>query len=203
MKSFFLTVGLLWLGTMALAQDLQLHNLYWSEGSLGLEEQPAQEGLLAYYPGKDVVFFKPLQTQAIKTYHISTIAWLSYYDNGMHQERQFVKVGTKGHQQEKLHELITIDGLHILRLPLKSNFGLEERSRQYMDRDHRDNRYIYQVAQNTSNHEVRFLEDEQEEKIARYIHYKGLDCYSLEDQREISKFYKKQVDMSFTALSFE
>lgn len=114
-----------------------------------------------------------------------------------------MKIGKEGKPKDKLHELISVDGLHILRLPLKSNFNFEERSQHYMDRDYWDNRYIYQIAHNTNNSEVRFLADEQEEKIAQYIYYNGRDCYAPEDQKEISKFHRHKVDMSFTALSFE
>ena len=203
MKSFFLTMSLLWLSTSMMSQELQLHNLYWSQGKLALESHQQKEGLTAYIPGTDVVFFKSQQTQAIKTYHISTVAWLSYYDNGMHQQRQFVKIKRQAEKQPQLYELISINELHILRLPLKSNFGFEEKSQQYMDKNHRDNRYIYQVALNTSNREVQFLADEQEERIARFIHYNKLNCYAAEDQQKIRNFFRGQRDTMLTALSFE
>jgi len=201
MKSFFLTMSLLWLSTCVIGQELQLHNLYWSKGKLVLESQQQREGLTAYIPGTDIVFFKSPQNHAIKTYHISTVAWLSYYDNGVHHQRKFVKMNTE--KKPKLFELISMENLHILRLPLKSNFSFEEKSQQYMDKDHRDNRYIYQVALNTNNHEVRFLADEHEKEIARFIHYKKLDCYVVEDQQEIIKFFQNQRNTTFTALSFE
>lgn len=201
MKSFFLTMSLLWLSISVMGQELELRNLYWSKGVLALENRPPEEGLTAYIPGKDVVFFKSPQTQAIKPYHISTIAWLSYYDNGMHQQRQFVKMESEN--KPKLFELISMDGLHILRLPLKTNFVFEEKSQQYMDRDHRNNRYIYQVAHNTSHQEVRFLSDEEARNIARFIHYRELDCYAVEDQQQIVKFFREQRKTPLTALSFE
>ena len=201
MKSFFLTMGLLWLSMSIMGQELQLRNLYWSQGKVALENRSPQEGLTAYIPGTDVVFFKSHQTQAIKTYHISTIAWLSYYDNGMHQQRQFVKMDSE--KKPKLFELISMNGLHILRLPPKSNFSFEEKSQQYMDKNHRDNRYIYRVAHNTSSNEARFLTDEQERKIARFIHYNKLDCYAAEDQQQIRNFFREQGNTPLTALSFK
>jgi len=184
-------------------QNVQIRNLYWSSGSVGLQNGKVWEGQICYMPGWDVVFYKTDQLHEIKTYHISLISWLRYYDNGIKQNRQFVKMKMEGRNRENLHEVISLGGLHIIRLAHPYNWEYDEVSQQWMDRDYSNNRYQYQIAYTAADYTVKRLEEDREKSIYRFIQTYELDCYAPEDQKKIMNYYQQQENIPFVAWSFK
>lgn len=203
MKAIILTFGLLWLCSFLSAQELQLHNLYWSKGTLGLEDNTEKQGFTCYIPGHDVVFYKSLANYDVKIYHLSKVSWLSYYDNGMHQQREFVKMNDHVRRKGKLYEVISLGKLHLIRLPNPNNWKWNEVSQQWMDHSHKDNQYTYQIAYTASDNTIRMLAEKQEKAISRFIQNYDLDCYAPDDREQLKEFYRQQENLPLTALIFE
>lgn len=203
MRAIFLTAIALLLYLASPAQQINLHNLYWSKGTLGLEDKTEKQGFTCYNPGLDVVFFKSTDSHDVKTYHLSKVAWLSYFDNGIHQQREFAKMKVDERQKEKLYEVISLGRLHLIRLAHPGNWEWDEVSRQWMDKNRQDNRYTYRVAYTAVDNTIRMLAEEHEKAISRYIQNYELNCYAKKDREQIANYYRQQENLPLTALSFQ
>lgn len=193
MKRILLTTLLVCCSMMAMAQTPSLHQLYWSEGSITLDDETKMEGLTSYYPNVDVIFFKKKNDHQIKTFHISQIASLRFFDNGMRTDREFVKLRMSHKDEKELYELIHVNNFVVLRVPSSSNYQYDPRSRQYMDQQNQYSNYRYWIAMEHPTKGLAMMPRQQANKLIAYIKTDDLDCYSLEDQAQMQAYYENKI----------
>ena len=182
MKSIFLMSSLLISPLLSRAQVMDLNHLYWSSGAIGLENGTVNTGYTSFYPDLDVVFFKSPQTKVVKTYHLSIIEWLEFYDNGIRQNRKFVKINLDNRRHGQLYELISMSEFLVLRQQRGQIYTQDEVSHQMMNKNPKSNRYHTR-------------------KVANYISNYNLDCYCSIDQERLKKYFQQQLDPVPIALS--
>lgn len=203
MKRILLTLMMTGLTMMAFAQLPSLTELYWSSGSLTLENEKTLEGFTSYYPNLDVIFFKHKNTHQIKIYHISTVAALQFFDNGMREDRQFIKLPKPYKQGEDMFEVISMGEFYMLRTPHAANYQYDYRSKQIIDQQDHYTRYRYWIATDHAQEGLSIIPRSQANKIAAFIRTEDLDCYDPQDQQRISEFSRKKIGNRYFALSTE
>lgn len=203
MKRILLTLMMTGWGLMAFAQLPSLTQLYWSAGSLTLENEKILEGFTSYYPNLDVVFFKHKDTHQIKIYHISTVAALQFFDNGIHEDRQFIKLQKPHKQEEDMFEVISIGEFYVLRTPNAANYQYDYRSKQIIDQQDQYTRYRYWIATDHAKEGLSTIPRSQANKIAAFIRTEELNCYDPQDQQLIWEFSQKKIGNRYFALSTE
>ncbi|MDF9800500.1 hypothetical protein OKW21_005763 [Catalinimonas alkaloidigena] len=195
MKRILLTVIMTGWAFIVIGQVPKLHQLYWSKGSIVLENKEAVEGLTSYYPSLDVVFFKGNDTHQVKTYHISRIVGLRFFDNGMLIHREFVKLDRPNLQGKALFEVIPVRDFVVLRVPESRNYQYDHRSRQYIDQQGEFTDYRYWIAREKSHQagSLDVMPRSEANKLIAYIRAGDLDCYDQQDRVLIEEFYQEKV----------
>jgi hypothetical protein len=180
---------------MVIGQVPSLHQLYWSEGSIVLESKEVVRGLTSYYPSLDVIFFKGKNTHQVKTYHISRILGLRFFDNGMLLDREFVKLDRPNRQGKVLFEVIPVKDFLVLRVPEARNYQYDHRSRQYIDQQGEFTGYRYWIAQEKPDQagSLEVMPKSETNKLIAYIRSGDLDCYDQQDRILIEEFYQEKV----------
>jgi hypothetical protein len=193
MKTNFLTLIFSLCCLYSIGQDLKLQNIYWSRGSLLLENQKSKSGFTAYYPGHDVVFFKDSTSHEVKTYHLSKVRSLRFYDNGIREIRQFVRLEHFRRHADKLFELISLKPFHILRLPHPQNFRMDDKSRMVMDHDRQDNHYTYYIVYEEPGADISPLPASLRREVSNFIRSRELDCYAEQDLQRIKAYCRRKA----------
>lgn len=194
MKRILLTLIMTGWAFMVIAQVPSLHQLYWSEGSIVLESKEVVKGLTSYYPSLDVIFFKGKNTPQVKTYHISRIVGLRFFDNGMLTEREFVKLERPNRHGKALFEVIPVRDFIVLRVPEARNYQYDHRSRQYIDQQGEFTGYRYWIAREQPQvGSLAVMPRSEANRLIAYIRSGDLDCYDEQDRRLIEEFYQEKV----------
>ncbi|MFP4089078.1 MAG: hypothetical protein ACLFUB_14155 [Cyclobacteriaceae bacterium] len=175
-------------------QPTEITNLYWSKGQIMLESQQLRDGFTSYHPKLDVVFYKDDHTRKVKTYHISTVSWIEFYDNGIHKQRKFVKLtNANRHNSKQLFELITMGDIFLLRLPHAYNYEFDQESGIMMEKQQGNKHYSYQVAYATAKEDIIMMPKKKVRAISHFISANQLDCYDTKDRRLIREYCQMKV----------